>query len=98
MRKFLRADVEAFLARDWDRVARAKEEYWAKRKRRLGLVEVLRVMSDLRDHARALRPDWPTPEERAKDLQTHERVAEALAKVSPSAAQVRRRRRPGRVR
>ena len=85
-----------FLSRDWDLVARAKEQYWAERKRRLGLVEVLRVMSELREHARALRPEWPTPEERAEDLQVHQRVAEALSKVRPSA--IRRRRRSCRVR
>jgi hypothetical protein len=75
-------DIRAYLDRDWKWIARAKDEYWAERKRRLGLGEVLRVMSDLREHARALRPEWPTPEERAEDLQVHERVAEALSKVT----------------
>ncbi|MSP16633.1 MAG: hypothetical protein EXR73_08495 [Myxococcales bacterium] len=94
--KFDAGELRAYLNRDWALVARAKAEFWADRVRRLGLVEVLRAMSELRDHARALRPDWPTDQERVDDLQSHHRVAEALSKVPATA--VRRRRRPRRVR
>jgi hypothetical protein len=45
--------------------------------------EALAVGEALRQHVRALRPDWPDPRERDDDLAVHERVSEGLRAFSP---------------
>lgn len=78
-------DLQAYATRDWDQVAREKERWWAERGRELTPAEKIRIGDMLRRHAQALRPDWPSPEERREDLETHIRVSEALRRVpSPS--------------
>ncbi len=68
------------MQRDWARVERAKHEHWAARRRRGGLAEAARVMSALRAHAELLDPGYPDTTERDADLETHRRVAAALAR------------------
>jgi hypothetical protein len=85
-------DVRADLARDWGRASEARARYWAERKARRGLAEVLRVADQLRASARALDPTWPTEAQREEDLATHQRVAAALALVP--VARVRNAPRP----
>lgn len=77
-----RRDIEAFVKRDWGLVAEAKEAYWADRKRALGPAEGLRVADDLRRQAIAARPEYPTAEDRAADLESHMRVLEMLRHAS----------------
>lgn len=79
-----RKELQAFANRSWDPVVRQKETWWAERGRQLTPEEKLRIGDMLRRHARAVRPDWPSPEERREDLETHTRVAEALSRVPPS--------------
>ena len=81
------AAVRAYLARDWARVRDNKRAYWRDRLDRGGLAEAVRVTELLRGRA--------TDQDREEDLETHQRVAQALATT--------RRRRPaasrtGRVR
>jgi hypothetical protein len=75
-----RSEVQAFLDRDWAGIERAKRTHWSARRRAGGLAEATRVMSGLRAHASRLRPDYPTPADREADLETHRRVAAALAR------------------
>lgn len=77
-----RDDVVAFVGRDWSAVAERKARYWAMRKAGLSLPDLLRLSADLREHARAVRPDWPTAEDRAADAAVHARVSSALCAVS----------------
>lgn len=77
-----RRDVEAFLKRDWGLVAASKEDYWADRKRRLGPGEGLRIGDELRRQVLAVRPEYPTAEDRAEDIACHARVAEMLRRAS----------------
>lgn len=77
-----RDDILAFARRDWAMVAESKTRYWLERKRTLSAAELLAIGDQLRRHALAVRPDWPTDAERAADLATHERVTEALRAVS----------------
>jgi hypothetical protein len=65
--------LRAYLARDWARVRENKRAYWRNRLDRGGLAEAIRVTELLRSTA--------TDQEREEDLQTHQRVAEALAKT-----------------
>lgn len=74
-------DVRSFAARDWELVERAKRRYWAARKGRMSAVEALAVAEGLRLHARALRPDWPSPAERDADVEAHARVSASLRRA-----------------
>ncbi len=76
-----REDVLAFVHRDWARAADRKARYWTERKATLSPADVLRLGTELRDHARAVRPDWPTPADRAADAAVHARVSRALSVV-----------------
>jgi hypothetical protein len=78
------ADLVEFAHRDRSEAAALKARYWAERKRRLGPAEGLRVSAELLRQVRLTRPDWPDEAERAQDLATHVRVAEALRRVPRS--------------
>jgi hypothetical protein len=73
--------ILAFARRDWAMIAEAKTRYWMERKRDLSAAGLLSVGDQLRRHALAVRPDWPTDADRAADLAVHERVTEALRAV-----------------
>ena len=76
-----RSDIRAFVKRDWAAVADLKATYWDNLKTSApGLGTA--VGDELRRHAIALRPKWPTAENRREDLATHARVAAALKSVS----------------
>jgi hypothetical protein len=77
-----RDDVLAFAHRDWARVAEAKTAFWRERKRILTPAGILAIGEQLRQHARAVRPDWPSTADRETDLAVHLRVTEALRAVS----------------
>ena len=76
-------DIRAFARRDWAAVADAKARFWADRKRAMTPDEALATAEMIRQHARALRPDWPDSRERDEDCAVHVRVSEALRAVSP---------------
>jgi hypothetical protein len=75
----------ALVQRRWDLLAAYKDDYWRSRKH-LGLREALRVVGSLRAQARFFQPGWPTQDDREEDLETHIRVAEALARVGRNQA------------
>jgi hypothetical protein len=74
-------ELRAFANRDWKLVEEAKRRYWVERKRQLSPGESLAIVEDLRQHVRALRPDWPSAAERAEDIEVHARVSAALRSV-----------------
>jgi hypothetical protein len=76
-----RDDILAFARRDWAQVAEAKTEFWRDQKQGLTAAEMLALGDELRRHAQAVRPDWPSERERDEDLAVHYRVAEALRAV-----------------
>jgi hypothetical protein len=76
-------DLRAYLARDWDRLRDLKRAYWRDRLDRGGLVEAIRITELLRKPV--------TDKARDEDLQTHQRVAEALAKTAARTSQTRAR-------
>lgn len=73
-----RKDIVEFARRDWARIADAKTDVWLSRKRSSAPADLLAMGDQLRRHARAMRPDWPSEADRAADLAVHQRVAEAL--------------------
>lgn len=76
-------DLIAFAHRDWNAIAALKRSYWAEQKPRMGPAEALSIGDELRHHVSALREDWPTEEDRRKDLASHVRVSEMLRRVKP---------------
>lgn len=75
-----------FAIRDREEPARLKAAHWEEYRRRHGLEGALRISADLFAWARAVRPDWPTAEDRRQDLETHVRVGEMLRSVRTSRA------------
>lgn len=73
--------IRAFAERDWDAMARDKERYWAEWKRRHGATAGMRVADALRAQVRRARPDWPSDQERAEDLEMHLRIIEVVRRA-----------------
>lgn len=74
--------IRQFARRDWAAVNDSKTRSWRDLKDRRSATDVLLLADRLRVHARRLRPDWPTPQERLDDLLVHQRVGEALRAVA----------------
>jgi hypothetical protein len=79
------ADIRAFADRDWRGAEELKERYWAARSRQLSPAEALRLGDELRQWAQAVRPDWPSDEERREDLAHHARLADLFRRVHAAA-------------
>ncbi len=73
--------LREFLDRDWASAARAKDRYFRDYKREHGPAAGIRMADELRRQVLAVRPDWPSEQERAEDLATHLRVIEVLRRV-----------------
>jgi hypothetical protein len=71
------ADIKRFAGWDWQRLSAAKREWWAGRTPEARL----RAAHALREHMRAVRPDWPSPAERQEDLEAHIRLSRLLRRV-----------------
>jgi len=63
--------VRIFVARDRERVAALKRDHHAKRYRASGGTSGLEAARALRQHARRVRPDWPSTRDRQEDLAHH---------------------------
>jgi hypothetical protein len=61
-------------------VRASKDAYW----RSLDPATRLRLADELRQHALALHPDWPTEAQRAEDLEAHLRLSERLERAASS--------------
>ena len=76
-------DVRAYLGRDWEAVADEKDRFWKAQRERLGVGWAFEVADDLRRQVLALRPGWPSPEEREADIAVHALVSASLRRVRP---------------
>jgi hypothetical protein len=74
-------DVRAFVQRDWSALADAKADAWLEQRRLRGVEGAFEIADELRERVLAIRPGWPSADERADDLATHLRVAEALRRA-----------------
>lgn len=89
--------IRAYVARDWEGARAAKRRYWADRLGRGGIREALEVTAQLRQWMMQVDGSWPTQAQREDDLETHRRVAAALAKTRrPTAPPARARARRAR--
>lgn len=76
--------IREFVARDWSAVRAAKDAYWADRIERLGAWEGIRVAEQLRQQALLQNPEWPSADDRRRDLDAHVRLAERLRCAYPT--------------
>jgi hypothetical protein len=90
MMVFRRDDVVSFLGRDWAASRRRKNEHWARPR---SAKARLKAADALWRHMKSLRPEWPTPGDRAADFQHHIRVAHLLEKAACAFPKSTRRRR-----
>jgi hypothetical protein len=72
------ADIRAFARRDRVAVARLKLEHWSRRCRESDGQATLEAGHALYEHARQVRPDFPTEQERAEDLAHHVALKQLL--------------------
>lgn len=75
-------DIRAFAARRWDLLEDAKREHIAERYRMDPSAHV-RSVHALREHLRAVRPEWPTREDLARDLADHISLKQKLDRAAP---------------
>jgi hypothetical protein len=80
------ASVRAYVARDWRGLRARKRAYWRARLERGGLAEALSITEQMRAWLHERDAAWPTEQERDEDLETHRRVAAALARTAPTSA------------
>ena len=65
------ADVRAYVSRCWAAVGALKREYWTREFTSRGAVATFEASQALWVHMRAVRPDWPSNDEREADLAHH---------------------------
>jgi hypothetical protein len=73
--------IREYLGRDWQAARASKDAYWAERVARLGPLEAFRIADDLRRQVLQRHPSWPSPSERAADLEAHVRLAGLLRRA-----------------
>jgi hypothetical protein len=66
-----RESIRAFVNRDHAAVASLKRAHHTNRFRELGPQAGIALARALWEHARRVRPDWPTRRDRARDLADH---------------------------
>ena len=66
-----REDLRAYAQRAWHVAETLKQEHWAREVAERGPLATFEASQALREHMRALRPDWPSPDERRADLAHH---------------------------
>lgn len=75
-------DLRAYAERSWASAEARKQEHWARLAADRGPHATLRVAAALWHHMRSLRPDWPSEEERARDLAHHLALKRALDRTA----------------
>jgi hypothetical protein len=78
-----RDEILAYARRDWAAVEAAKFLGWAEERSLRSAGEALGMAGALREAVRRLRPDWPSREERDRDLAEHVELSRRLRRVHP---------------
>lgn len=74
--------LRRFARRDWEAMAASKTAYWAERLRETGGHPTWDAGQAMLAHARAVRPDFPTEDERRRDLASHVSLRERLDRAA----------------
>ena len=75
-------DLKAYAERPWSAAKLAKREHWAREVARPGSRAAFEAAQALWLHMRMLRPEWPSEEERAADLEHHVAQKRALDRAA----------------
>jgi hypothetical protein len=75
-------DVQAYAQRPWATVEASKRDHWASEFARRGPEASFQASQALWVHMRALRPDWPSVEERRADLAHHVEFKRAIDRAA----------------
>jgi hypothetical protein len=82
MQRVTRAQIEAFVGRDWERVRDWKIVHWAKLWRERGPLATATIGWELYAHARRVQSEFPSRASRRADLDAHLALARKLDAVS----------------
>ena len=74
--------VRSFMQRSYDVVAESKEDHWARRFQERGAEATWHAGQALREHAKRVRPDWPSEHDRAEDLEHHIQLKRLLDRAA----------------
>jgi hypothetical protein len=78
--------VRAFARRPWRELEELKREHWARRFAEEGPSATIAASRAIWAHLRAVRPEWPTPEDREADLRDHVRLKALLDRAADALA------------
>ena len=84
-------DLRAYVARDWAAAEARKRAHWAREFAERGPHATLDASDALWQHMRALRPGWPTDQERREDLAHHIALKRALDHAAGAFSSLARR-------
>jgi hypothetical protein len=74
----MNGDPKEFANRPWMEIEHSKRDHWVREFARRGHVATFHAAQALWMRMRAVRPDWPTDEQRAADFAAHVRLKELL--------------------
>ncbi|MFP6663429.1 MAG: hypothetical protein VCC00_04435 [Deltaproteobacteria bacterium] len=77
-----RSDVLRFVQRDRTRARTSKADFWARQYATRGASATLAASMQLHEHMRRIRPDWPTPADRDRDLHHHIEMARLYGRIA----------------
>ena len=80
------ASIREFAHRDRAAVQASKQRYWTEQYRASGPACTVRASQALWQFVRRLRPDWPTPRDRAEDLAHHVALKRKLDRAADAVA------------
>lgn len=75
-------DIRAFATRDWAAVRDADASHWAAEFQKRGPAATVAASRALWEHARRVRPEWPTAHDSDRDLAEHLRLKRLLDRAA----------------
>jgi hypothetical protein len=77
-----RDDLRAYAQRAWHALTELERAHWARELFERGPLATLHASQALWAHMRRIRPDWPTPEDRQRDLAHHIALKQAIDRAA----------------
>jgi len=76
-----KSDIRKFANRNRAQLSHLDQSFWAREYRRSGSAPALRASGILWQHMKTIRPEWPEPGERERDLESHIAWKELLDRI-----------------
>ena len=71
-------DVRAYARRRWHVLKEIEQDHWVRERSERGPLSTFQASQALWLHMRRVRPDWPSDEDRGRDLAHHIAVKQAI--------------------